>query len=80
VRSTQKLKIRSLEKVMSPVYQLFTTGWKGDNIFIGTFSTLDAAMERVEQMHLYKRTWVELDQLDDPVEEHNIVWETPGSL
>jgi hypothetical protein len=64
---------------MSPVYQLFTIGWKGDAIFIGTFSTLDAAMERVEKMHMCTRTWVELDQLDDPVDEHNIVWEIPGT-
>jgi hypothetical protein len=59
---------------MSPVYQLFTIGWKGDDIFVGTFSTLDAAIERVEQMRLHRRTWVELDQLDDPVDEQNIVW------
>ena len=60
---------------MSPVYQLFTIGWKGDDTFVGTFSTLDAAIERVEQMRLHRRTWVELDQLDDPVDEQNIVWE-----
>ena len=59
---------------MSPVYQLFTTGWKGDAIFIGTFSTLDAAKERVELMCLRRRTWVELDQLDDPVVRQNTVW------
>ena len=59
---------------MSAIYQLFTIGWKGDNIFIGTFSTLDAAMERVEQMCLKRRTWVELDQLDAPVERQNTVW------
>ena len=64
---------------MSPVYQLFTIGLKGDDIFIGTFSTLDAATERVEQMCLCMRTWVELDELDDPVDEHNIVWEIPGT-
>lgn len=64
---------------MSPVYQLYTIGWKGDEIFIGTFSTLDAATERVEQMCLCRRTWVELDELDDPVDEHNIVWEIPGT-
>ena len=59
---------------MSAIYQLFTIGWKGDKIFIGTFSTLDAAMERVEQMCLKRRTWVELDQLDAPVERQNTVW------
>ena len=60
---------------MSPVYQLFTIGWKSDDIFIGTFSTLAAATERAEQMRLRRRTWVELDELDDPVEGPNIVWE-----
>lgn len=64
---------------MSPVYQLFTIGWKGDDIFIGTFSTLDAATERVEQMCLRRRTWVELDALDEPVDQQNIVWEIPGT-
>lgn len=64
---------------MSPVYQLFSIGWKGDDIFIGTFSTLDAATECVEQMRLRRRTWVELDKLDDPVDEPNIVWEIPGT-
>ena len=59
---------------MAPIYQLFTIGWKGDDIFIGTFSTLDAAKARVEQMCLKRRTWVELDQLDAPVERQNTVW------
>jgi len=59
---------------MAPIYQLFTIGWKGDDIFIGTFSTLDAAIERVEQMRLKRRTWVELDELDAPVERQNTVW------
>jgi hypothetical protein len=31
-------------------------------------------------MCLHRRTWVELDQLDDPVEEQNIVWEIPGII
>jgi hypothetical protein len=64
---------------MVPVYQLFTIGWKGDDIFIGTFSTLDAAMEWVEQTPLRRRTWVELDELEDPVDEQNIIWEIPGT-
>ena len=62
-----------------PMYQLFTIGWKGDDIFIGTFTTLENAQKRVEQMCLRRRTWVELDQLDDPVDEQNIVWEIPGT-
>lgn len=59
---------------MAPVYQLFTIGWKGDDIFIGTFTTLENAQKRVEQMCLHRRTWVELDELDDPVDRQNTVW------
>jgi hypothetical protein len=56
------------------VYQLFTTGWKGDAIFIGSFTTLEKAKERVELMFLRGRTWVELDHLDEPVVRQNTVW------
>jgi hypothetical protein len=63
----------------TPVYQLYTIGWKGDEIFIGSFSTLENAQKRVEQMCLRRRTWVELDVIDDPVDKQNIVWETPGT-
>lgn len=59
---------------MAPVYQLFTIGWKGDDIFIGSFSTLDKAKEQAEQMCLHRRTWVELDFVDAPVERQNTVW------
>jgi hypothetical protein len=64
---------------MAPVYHLFTIGWKGDEIFIGTFTTIEKAKNRAEQMCLRRRTWVELDELDDPVDEQNIVWEIPGT-
>lgn len=57
------------------VYQLFTIGHKGDDIFIGTFTTLENAQKRVEQMCLHRRTWVELDEIDAPVDRQNIVWE-----
>jgi len=57
------------------VYQLFTIGWKGDDIFIGSFSTLENAQKRVEQMRLQRRTWVELDEIDAPVDRQNTVWE-----
>ena len=56
------------------VYQLFTTGWKGDAIFIGSFTTLEKAKERAELMRLHRRTWVELDHLDEPVDRQNTVW------
>jgi len=59
----------------SAVYQLFTIGWKGDDTFIGSFSTLENAQKQAEQMRLHRRTWVELDVLDDTVDEQNIVWE-----
>lgn len=65
---------------MAPVYQLFTIGWKGDDIFIGSFSTLEKAQTHaVERMCLPRRTWVELDEIDDPVDAQNIVWEIPGT-
>lgn len=60
---------------MTSVYLLYTTGWKGDDVFIGCFSTLEKALARVERMCLHRRTWVELDQIDDLVDEQNIVWE-----
>ena len=56
------------------VYQLFTIGWKGDDIFIGSFSTLENAQKRVEEMCLQRRTWVELDVIDAPVDRQNTVW------
>jgi hypothetical protein len=58
----------------SAVYQLFTIGWKGDDIFIGSFSTLEKAQKRSEQMRLSRRTWVDLDVMDAPVDEQNTVW------
>ena len=59
----------------TPVYHLYTIGYKGDAVFIGSFSTLENAQKRVEQMCLHRRTWVELDAIDEPVDEQNIVWE-----
>ena len=59
---------------MAPVYQLYTIGWKGDDIFIGTFTTLEKAQKRAEQMCLQRRTWVDLDFVDEPVDEQNTVW------
>jgi hypothetical protein len=64
---------------MAPVYQLYTIGWKGDDIFIGSFSTLEKAYERVGRMCLKRRTWIELDEIDDPVDEQNIVWQIQGT-
>jgi hypothetical protein len=60
---------------MAAAYHLFTIGYKGDDIFIGSFSTLENAQKRVEEMCLHRRTWVELDEIDAPVERQNIVWE-----
>jgi hypothetical protein len=64
----------------TPVYHLYTIGWKGDDIFIGSFSTLEKAqVHGTERMCLRRRAWVELDVIDDPVDERNIVWEIPGT-
>ena len=60
----------------TPVYQLFTTGNHGHEVFFGTFSTLEKAKKRVEEMSLRRRTWIELDFVDNPVEEENIIWQS----
>jgi hypothetical protein len=57
-----------------PIYHLFTTGYSGDEIFIGSFSTLEKAIGRAQVMCLHRHTWVDLDQVDDPVGEQNTVW------
>lgn len=60
---------------MPAVYQLYTTGNHGHEVFLGTFSTLEKALKRVEQMMLHTRkTWIELDFVDNPVEDQNIIW------
>lgn len=59
---------------MAPIYQLYTIGWKGDDILIGTFTTLEKAQKRAERMRLQRRTWVDLDFVDEPVDEQNTVW------
>jgi hypothetical protein len=45
-------------------------------IFIGSFSTLEKAQDQAKLMCLHRETWVELDEIDDPVVEQNIVWKT----
>jgi len=59
---------------MAQVYQLFVTGWKGDDIFIGSFSTLEKAQERARAMGLFRGAHVDLDVMDAPVDEQNTVW------
>jgi hypothetical protein len=60
---------------MAPVYHLWTIGWQADEIFIGSFSSLEKAkFHALERMCLHRNTWVELDETDDPVDEQNIVW------
>jgi len=56
------------------VYHLFVTGWKGDDIFIGSFSTLEKAQERAKSMGLANGAHVDLDVIDAPVDEQNTVW------
>ena len=71
----------TFRKLMAtPVYHLYTIGWKGDDIFIGSFSTLENAYKHFEQMCLRRRTWIELDVIDNPVDEQNIVWEISGTF
>jgi hypothetical protein len=61
----------------TPVYQLYTTGDYGHPVFIGTFSNIEAAKKRVDQMMLHTRkTWIELDFVDQPVEDQNIIWQS----
>jgi hypothetical protein len=63
------------------VYQLYTTGHHGDEIFCGTFSTLNNALNQVDKMMLHlRKTWIELDFIDEPVGEQNIIWETNESF
>ena len=56
------------------VYHLFVTGWKGDDIFIGSFSTLEKAQARANAMGLANGARVDLDVMDAPVDEQNTVW------
>jgi len=59
---------------MAQVYHLFVTGWKGDDIFIGSFSTLENAQARANAMGLANGAHVDLDVMDAPVDEQNTVW------
>jgi hypothetical protein len=59
---------------MENVYHLFVTGWKGDDIFIGSFSTLDKAQALANAMGLFNGAHVDLDVMDAPVDEQNTVW------
>jgi hypothetical protein len=56
------------------VYHLFVTGWKGDDIFIGSFSTLEKAQEHAQSMGLFNGAHVDIDVMDAPVDEQNTVW------
>jgi len=58
---------------MAAVYQLYTMGNHGHEVFMGTFSSLEEAKKRV--LHL-RNTWIELDFVDQPVEDQNIIWQS----
>jgi len=60
---------------MPAVYQLYTMDNHGHEVFIGTFSSLEKALKRVEEMVL-RKTWIELDFVDQPVEDQNIIWQS----
>lgn len=57
------------------MYHLFTLGHKSGDVFIGSFSTLENAQKRTEDLGLHRRIWIERDENDAPVLKHNIVWE-----
>lgn len=61
---------------MPAVYQLYTMDNKNSHaVFFGTFSSLEMAKKRVDQLMLHlRKTWIELDFVDNPVEDQNIIW------
>ena len=56
------------------VYHLFVTGWKGDDIFIGSFSTLEKAQNRAKSMGLMRGGHVDIDFMDAPNADQKTVW------
>jgi hypothetical protein len=56
------------------VYYLFVTDWKGDDIFIGSFSTIEKARGRALSMGLTRGAHVDLDVIDAPVDKQKTVW------
>lgn len=63
----------------TPVYHLFAIGYEGHEVFIGSFSTLEKALEHEKKMHLHRRRWVLCDDMNTPSDEDNIVWEVKGT-
>jgi hypothetical protein len=57
------------------VFQLYTTGYDGREVFIGTFSNIEKVKERARDMCLNRYTWAEFDFIDSPVSESNKIWE-----
>jgi hypothetical protein len=57
------------------VFQLYTTGINDHEVFIGTFSTIEKAKQRVSDMRLQRYTWIEFDFIDSPVRESNKIWD-----
>jgi hypothetical protein len=52
-------------------------GDHGLEVFCGTFSSLDEAKNRVYTKMLHLRSsWIELDFIDNPVEDQNIIWKS----
>lgn len=59
------------------IYVLYTSGQTGSRLYVGTFSTMERAIERALIMKWKERTWVEEVALDVTDEEPVTVWEKP---
>jgi hypothetical protein len=69
-------------KIAGPlyIYDLFTIGYAGDVICVGSFSSLENAKKRFTAMSLRQHTWVDRDIIDNPVELVDRIWETNISV
>jgi len=56
------------------VYHLFVTGYEGDDIFIGSFSTLAKAQAHANAMGLTNGAHIDIDSMDAPSENQVTVW------
>ena len=58
------------------IYQLYTTdNINGSPVLSGTFSSLENALKYVDEMKMkLRKSWVEIDFMDEPSDDQNIVW------
>lgn len=59
------------------VYVLYTSGRSGARLYVGTFSSMERAIERALFMKWRERTWVEEVTLNVADEDPVTVWEKP---